>query len=137
MGFSHYTQNRILDHLFAGIAFTAPATFEIGLSTTPVNKDGTGITEPEPSTGYSRVSVSNNTSVWDDAVTDFALDRGVKTNAEDISFPEATDDWGSISHFFLTAGPELIGQGELTTAKAIHAGDSVRFRPGELLITLE
>ena len=136
MGFSHYAQNKVLDHVFGGTTYTPPATLLVGLSTSEIQNDGTGISEPGGG-GYARVSVSNTASAWADAVTHEPMDRGVKTNTEQIEFPEATGAWGVISHFFIMAGSDLIGHGELSTAKEIHTGDTARFRPGELHITLE
>lgn len=49
-GFANYLEQKMLDLAFGGVAFSAPATVHIGLSTTTIADAGTGITEPAGST---------------------------------------------------------------------------------------
>lgn len=110
------------------------------LSTTPVAKEGTGLTEPGYLVnGYSRPYVANyNLNLWG-----FAVDA-VKTNAEQIEFSVATGDWGLFTHFALmdhyeNSAPEnFYGYGELVDVNgdpspiAVLNGDKVTLPPGSM-----
>ena len=60
--FTDALERATLDHIFGGPDYTRPATLYIGLSTTPINDDGSGITEPDKldaSTMFSEVATSS------------------------------------------------------------------------------
>lgn len=135
MSFTNYMEKKVLDHVFGGVDYTRPLTIEIGLSTTEINEDGTNITEPDVEDGYSQVQIDNDSDAWEDAET--ISEVGVKKNKIDIEFPEATGDWGLITHFFISDGTNIIGFGELTNGKEIGSGDIAKFRAGELQIKLD
>lgn len=86
--------NNIMNLLFGKTEYTVPDTLYIGLSTTAINEDGTGATEPEGN-GYARVAVPNNKDSFSDATA------GVITNDIQIVFNESTGDWGTITHVFV------------------------------------
>ena len=128
-----YLENKILDHVLGGGDFTRPATVYIGLSTTTIADDGTGITEPSGN-GYARIAVTNNGTNFP------AASGGAKVNGAEFSFAEATGAWGTCSDYFaadasvggniLFAG--LILYGENPTPKVIGAGDTAKFPAGTL-----
>lgn len=134
MSFTDSLESSILDHIFGGGDYSRPATLQVGLSTTAINDDGTGITEPAGG-DYARVALDNDTVTWDAAIID--NDKGLKTNAIDIEFPEATDTWGTIVNFFIADNAVVLGYGPLAASKEINVGDIVRFKAGELKITLD
>lgn len=136
MSFSNYLEQKLLDHVFGGAPYSQPTTISIGLSTTSIGDDGVGITEPPLGYGYARVQVDNDSETWETATT--ADGKGHKTTKIDIEFAEAIDGgWGTITHFFIIAGSDVLGSGVLTTPKTINEGDVVRFKSGELIITLD
>ena len=137
MSFTHYMENKILDHVFGGGNYARPANLQVGLSVTQIQDDGSGITEPAGEYGYARVLLPNDSESWQPAETDTSEGRGMKTNKIAIEFPEATNDWGAITHFFLADGLDVIGHGTLANSKEIRSGDVARFREGELVITLD
>lgn len=142
MSFTNLMEIATLNHIFGGGDYARAAQLEIGLSTTEPQEDGTGITEPAGADGYARVEVDNDTDTWQDAATaaEGAYEgKGVKKNAIDIEFPEATGDWGTVTHFFIADEDtgNIMGYGELYIAKQIDTGDVARFREGELVITLD
>ena len=57
-----------------------------------------------------------------------------------MTFPAATANWGTISHFgvwdAVTAG-NFLGSGAVTTAKAVTSGDTARFAANALTITVQ
>jgi hypothetical protein len=130
--FTDYLENKILNHNFGGVAWTPPATLYFGLSTTTIADDGTGITEPAGN-AYARVAVTNNTTNFPNTTT------GSKSNGTEVAFPTATGSWGTCTDFFLAdaaSGGNVVGYGALTTPKTIGNGDTARFAPAALVITL-
>lgn len=146
MSFSDFLERKVLDHIFGGDPYPQPQTLYIGLSTSTIQDDGTGYTEPNGG-GYARVVIDNtiydpqeDTGFWLAAET--AVDgeyegKGLKASAIDVEFPEAEGNWGTITHFFLTDGFDVLGAGKLNKNRTIEEGDVVRFKAGELMITLD
>lgn len=126
MSFSNYLETELLDHVFAGNAYTSPTTVYVGLFTSNPDEDGSGT---EVSGGsYARQSgsftVSGNTATTDAA----------------IEFPTATGTWGTVTHIgiydALTSG-NLLAYAALTTSKSIASGDVFRIPTGDIDITLD
>ena len=132
-GFTDTIENAVLNHIFGKTAYTAPATYYIGLSTS--NPGESGSMAGEPSGGsYVRVAVTNNTTNFPNAVD------GSKANGVQITFPEATGTWGNITHFFLADAAtdgNIVAYGTLLAAKSIESGDVMYFEAGDLVITLD
>lgn len=133
--FNEYLRNSVLNFVFGDVLFDSPANLYLGLSTTPIADDGTGETEPTVG-GYARQLIANNKTTWSTAT---GADNFV-TNAAEITFPESTESWGTLTHFFisdsLTGGNTLIS-GALTTPKLIEIGDTARFPVGSIRIELD
>lgn len=131
--FTDFLENELLDHVFGGAAYTAPATLHVGLSTTTITDAGGNITEPSGN-GYARVSVTNN-------ATNFpAASGGAKANGTAIDFGSASGGaWGTVTDFFIadaSSGGNILGYGALSASKTIADGDSANFPIGDLDITL-
>ncbi|MED3982400.1 hypothetical protein [Priestia megaterium] len=133
MSFTNYLESVILDEVFGGVNYTPPATVYVGLSTTAINDDGTGVTEPTGG-GYARVAVANNATNWPATGTD-----GTKSNGTTITFPQATADWGTVTHFFIadsnTGG--ILAYAAIGVSKTIGVGDTASFGVDSLTITLD
>lgn len=130
MSFSDYWEDATLNHLFNKAAYTAP-TIYVGLSSTAPADDGTGVTEPLGG-GYARVATASTD--WNSA------SGGQITNANGITFPQATADWGTMSHIVLydaSSGGNLLAYAALTTAKTVQNGDTAQFAVGDITITLD
>lgn len=126
MSFSNYLETEMLDHVFGGNAYTAPATLYAGLFTSNPDEDGSGT---EVSGGsYARVSAA------------FTVSGNTASNSAAIEFTTATASWGTVSHIGIydasTAG-NLLCYAALDTAKAIDTGDVFRVPTGDLDITLD
>jgi hypothetical protein len=136
MPFTNYLKNVVLNNVFGGTAFTPPATLYLGLSTTAVTEAGGGITEPTGG-AYARVSFANNkTTGWD---TGTGADNLI-SNLSELTFPEATASWGTITHFFISdaaTGGNILVSEALTTAKTISSGGIARFPAGSLDIAID
>ena len=93
---TNFAANKILDYNFGSASYSIPSTWYIGLSTTTINQDGLGATEPVGA-GYLRVGVANN------KVTGFSVASLSKLyNLQQIAFPESTASWGTITYVFLS-----------------------------------
>lgn len=132
---SDYLEDAVLNHIFEGSAFTQPTVW-VGLSLADPLDDGSGL--DEPTTGsYARVRPADNTGRW--AVSESG---GVTTAANKgvINFPEATGDWGEVTHvclFDAATGGNMLVRTALTTPRSIMSGDSAKFEIGEFTITLD
>ena len=64
----------------------------------------------------------------------------VSSNSSIITFPAATANWGTVTHFGIwsavTAGT-FRGSGAVTTPKAVNNGDTARFAANALTITAQ
>lgn len=136
-GFNNYLELAVLDHVFSATSYASPATLYVGLSTTAVQEDGTGITEPGGG-AYARVAVTNNNTNWPTATLVSGL--GTKSNGTPITFPQATGAWGTVMDFFVAdanVGGNILCYGTLDVAKAIDTGDIAEFPVDGLTITLD
>jgi hypothetical protein len=129
-GFSDYWENEILDHLFDKGWYAPPAAIYLALSTADPGDMGLGAAEP-PAGSYTRVETSK--AHWAGA------SGGAVCNANAIEFAQATSAWGTITHFALydaALGGNLLACGLLTEPATVAAGDTLRFEPGDLTVTL-
>ena len=125
--FSNYLENKILDHVLKNISYTSPTTAYVGLFTSDPTDAGTGT---EVSGGsYARQVLSVTTA-----------SAGIVTSSGDVTFPQATANWGTISHIgildALTSG-NLLMHTALTTSKVIETGDILKVSSGNLTVTLD
>lgn len=126
-GASAYLENKILDHLTGKGAYSAPATLNVALYTATPSDTGGG-TEVSGN-GYARVSTV--TADWNTA------SAGAVNNANDIAFPTATGNWGTVTHFGLfdaTTAGNLLFWGALTVSKQVSADDQLKFLAGNLTL---
>lgn len=128
--FADYWENEILDHLFGKGSYTPP-TIYVGLSTADPTDDASGLAEPSGGS-YARVATAG--ADWNVA------SGGAIANANDITFPEATDSWGTMTHFALfdaASAGNMLAHGTLSVSKSISSGDTAKFAAGDLDVTLD
>jgi len=128
--FSDHWENEILDHVFSKGSYTPP-TIYVGLSTADPLDNGSGLAEPSGN-GYTRVQTSG--ASWTTA------SGGSLSNASDITFPQATGSWGTITHFALfdaASAGNMLAHGALSQSKTITSGDTAKFAAGDLDVTLD
>lgn len=90
MSKTDYARNKIQDYLYGAVAFTAPATYYLGLSTTTPSTSGSNFTEPVGAS-YARVAVTSNK-------TNFGYSSsGCVVTSASITFPETSGSWGVIT----------------------------------------
>ncbi len=128
--FTDYWENEILDHIFGKGSYTPP-TIYVGLSTADPLDDASGLAEPSGN-GYARVQTS--ASDWN------AASGGSLDNASDITFAQATGNWGTVTHFALfdaATGGNMLAHGTLGQSKAIDSSNAARFEAGDLDMSLD
>src|SRR5690349_14121882 len=105
----------------------APAQFYVGLYTAAPTDAGGGT--PVAGGSYARQAI------------DFADSAaGVVANNAPVSFPEATADWGTVTHFAIfdhVSAGNMIAWDALVTPKTIATGDTLTFDTGDLTFTAD
>jgi len=142
---SNYTENKLLDLLFRGQAYSAPTVY-VGLFTAqPSAAPGSG-TEVTGN-NYARVKTAAGAS---QAISDWTATQGGTsgassgtsgntTNANAVNFPTPSANWGLCQWFGLFDAPtggNLLWWGPLTIPKTINQADVVNFPAGSLSVTL-
>ena len=125
MSFSDYLETKVLDHVFAGTAYTAPATLYVALFTAAPSDSGGG-TEVSGG-GYARQTIAFTTS------------GDTTSNNAAIEFPTATANYGTVTHvgvYDASSAGNLMAWAALTSSKTIETGDVFRIPSGDLDITL-
>ena len=123
---SNYLENALINGTLRGTTYTAPTTTYLALYTNdPTDADtGTEIT------GGSYVR---------QAITFSSPSGGATSNSSAIEFPQATADWGTITHVGIrdavTSG-NLLYHSALDTSKAIANGDIFKITSTNLSVTL-
>lgn len=106
-----------------------PSKYYLGLSSTAPSLDGTGVTEPATSAGYSRVALENLSTPT----------SGVITNTDTIDFTESTADWGVMTHFVIydaETGGNLLMYGTLSTSRTVESGSIMTIKAGSLNLSV-
>ena len=123
--FSNYLENKVLDHVFGGNAYSAPGTLYLALYTSDPGDDNSG-TECS-GTSYARQTIA------------FTVTNDTASNTSAVEFPTAGSAWGTITHVgildALTSG-NLLAHGALTASKTVAQGDVFRVPAADLDITL-
>lgn len=142
--YSDYLENKLIDQLFRGQAFSFPSTLHVALLTAAPS-DGGGGTEVVGGS-YARVGVVAslaNFAGTQGAGTTVASSgaTGTTSNNGAITFAAPTANWGAASHFGIydaaTAG-NLLFYGALAQTKTINNGDAApSFLAGSLSLQLD
>ena len=128
--FSDHWENEILDHIFGKGSYASP-TIYVGLSTADPLDNGSGLAEPS---GNSYARVVTSSASWTTS------SGGSLSNAGDITFPQATGSWGTITHFALfdaASAGNMLAHGALSQSKTITSGDTAKFAAGDLDVSLD
>lgn len=123
---SNYLENALINGTIRGTSYTAPTTVYVGLYTTDPTDANTGT---EVSGGsYARQSA-----------TFAAPSNGSSASNADITFPQATANWGTVGWIGIldasTSG-NLLYHTALDASKTIETGDIFKIASGNLTVTL-
>ena len=127
-GFSDYLEDKVLDHVFGGNAYTAPTTLYVALYTVAPTDTGGG-TEVSGG-GYVRKTA---------AFTVSGTNPTTASNSAAVEYPTATANYGTVvavGIFDALSGGNLLAYANLDTSKVVSTGDVFRFNTGDLDITL-
>ena len=127
-GFSDYLEDKVLEHVFGGNAYTAPTTLYVALYTVAPTDTGGG-TEV---TGGSYARQSG-------AFTVSGTNPTQASNSAAIEYPTATANYGTVvavGIFDASSSGNLLAYANLTASKVVSTGDVFRFNAGDLDVTL-
>ena len=127
-GFSDYLEDKVLEHVFGGNAYTAPSTLYVALYTVAPSDTGGG-TEVSGG-GYVRKTATFNVS---------GTNPTTASNTAAIEYPTATANYGTVvavGIFDASSSGNLLAYANLTASKVVSTGDVFRFNTGDLDITL-
>jgi len=140
---SNFLENKIIDQIFRGQAYSFPSTLYVGLFTTGPSDTGGGT---EVSGGdYARASVAAslaNFAGTQGAGTTSASsgDTGTTSNNASITFVTPGATWGTVSAFGVfdaATGGNLLFYGTLSISKTINQGDTVTFPAASLSVQID
>ncbi|HEX5016534.1 MAG TPA: hypothetical protein VFX15_02985 [Actinomycetes bacterium] len=127
MDASDYFENAILNW-FRGTAFPA-ATGSVWVAAfITATTDAGGGTEVSGGS-YARVEIPKASGEWS------APSGGTINQVDDVVFPTATANWGTITHIALfdaSSGGNMLVHGALNASRTINSGDTLRLPSGEL-----
>ena len=134
-GFSDYLEDKLLNFVFKGDAFTVPGRY-LALFTSDVGLEENNLAlaneVKDAQQSYARIDMTAQGGVSPSA-------GGILANSQDMDFPIAQADWGTITHTaVLDAATDgnVLAWGPLLNPRTIYNGDSVRVPSGALTITL-
>ena len=130
MALTDSTEAEVLQYLFGRVYFAPPPVYYAALSSTEINENGTGATEPSGG-GYARVAIPNN-------ATNFVLSGGQILNGTAIAFPTATGPWSQqnyIAFFDQSTGGTVKMRGSLSPAQTIDTNQRLFFDPNDLSLS--
>jgi hypothetical protein len=132
--FSDYYENKVIDHLLRGEAFTVPTTIYVALFTANTGLETNAPTAEITEGGYARK-----------AVTLSAASGGATSNSAVVEFDAATEDWTEATHFAIVdhetnstwgSNVNVLMWDALTTARTCTNGNQLKFSAGALTVTI-
>lgn len=123
--FTNYAETQIINHIFRTASFTKPTTLNLALFTSVTDGEAPTVNELTGN-GYARVACNPLDANWSAPVAG----NGTTYNINAITFPAATADWGTITHFGIydaSTGGNLIIYAPLTIARVITNGSTPSF----------
>lgn len=127
---SDYLENKLIDQIFRGQAFSFPATLHVALFT--ANPSDTGGGTEVTGGSYARVSVAASLANWAGtqsagSTTASSGTGGTTSNNNAITFPAPTANWGTITGFGIfdaSSAGNLLFWGSLSASKTVNNGDA-------------
>lgn len=125
-----YLEQKLLNHVFSGESYTPPTQLYLALFTGDPGRLGE-VAEEIADSAYERQAV-----IFTAAADDETSGSNVK-NVYDIEYPQATEDWGTVSHAMVTdaqTGGNGLYYVALDTAKEITVDDFIKFPAGSFVV---
>lgn len=134
-GFGNTFRKTINEYVFRGGTLTQTHVW-VSLHTGDPGADGASASGNEVTGGsYARYDSTNNSTFWAAATT---ADPSTIANAQAFTFPTATANWGTVTHFGLwrdatsQTAANFIGSAALTASQVINNGNTASFATGAL-----
>jgi len=108
-------------------------TFYLGVSTSTINNDGTGASEPTAASGYQRYPIAINSTNWS------AASNGVVSNLQTIKMEEILVDSGTATYWFLAeslTGNAVIFD-KFKDPRILQKNSTIYINPSELKIGVQ
>ena len=138
-----YLENKLIDHLFRSVSFSAPTALHVGLLTAAPSDSAAGT---EVSGGsYARVAVAPGSANWANTQNSgtgaSSGTNGTTQNINAITFPAPTANWGTVTHFAIydaSSAGNMLCWAALTTSRTINNGDTApSFAAGALTVQID
>jgi len=123
-----FLENELLDHCLGTGSWTMPAVVKLALFKADPTDTG-DLTNEVTGGAYARQTVAFT-----------AAAGGSCSNDADVTFPQATADWGTITHIGImnaTTAGTMLWWGQLTVAKTVNSGDTFKIPTGDLDCSLD
>ena len=123
---SNYLENALINAVLRNIPYTSPAAVYLALYTSDPTDANTGTEVTGGS--YQRQKITFG-----------APNDGMVSNSNEILFPVATANWGTVTHIGIldaATGGNLLFYGAVTTPKTISTNDQLKINAGDISITL-
>jgi hypothetical protein len=108
-----------MDYIFGKVTYTPPTNWYLGVSTTTIQNDGTGVTEPTTDPAYLRITIPN-------IKTSFTTSsNGMIQNSIAFQFPESQINWGIVTDFLISdsaTGGTVRFFGKLVSSRNVETG---------------
>ncbi len=139
---SDYLENKLIDHIFRGRSFTAPAALWVSLHTADPTDTAGGAEVSGNNYGRAQLNPSDTNWAATQGGTPAAASSGTggaTSNKGVITFPTPSASWRTVTHFGIwdasTSG-NLLVHGQLTVSKVINTSDVVTFPVDSLTVTI-
>lgn len=134
-GFSDYLEDKLLNFVFKGDVFKIPGRYlALFTSDTGLEENNISLAAEVRDTqqSYARINITAQGGFN-------TASGGIIANSQDMDFPIAQADWGTITHTAVmdaATNGNVLAWGPLLNPRTIYNGDSVRVPSGALTITL-
>lgn len=124
--FTSTNANLWIDHLLRNSAKSSPATVYLAAHTADPTETGT--TGEVSGGSYARTAIAFS-----------APSSGSTSNSGTVTFPTASADWGTITHFSIhtaSSGGTALYYGSLSSSRVISSGGTLAFAAGSVTVTM-
>ena len=127
-----FAENELLDHVF-NAAWTSPTNVYLALATADPTDAATGVSMNE---------VPNSGSYARQAITFAAPATRRVTQTGDVTFPQATGSWGTVTHWAIVTSAThgagaCLAHGAFASGKTIVAGNTPKVSSGEVYVEFQ
>lgn len=122
-----FLEEALLNHVLRNVTYTSPTTVYFGLFTSATSDAGGGTEVVGGS--YARQAAAFNAPV-----------SSVAALASNTTWPTATANWGTITHFAIfdaASGGNMLLHGPLAATRTINTGDTFRFLASNVNVTFD